>query len=243
MPSRNTSNQVRYVFQPKSTLIVEAQYFTNPGSVGWTPQRPTSQGSQYSPLPGMFSVTSPALHLVSLQPPAAPHMSNVPLPNTSPSYPSRSAMPDAFPVDLTRDIDFNSLAGRISNRTVPAQTTIHIVPTSGDRLLFDISTGDRPMTTISVIRRLHSLIRAPLSIEFLSQLPFDVQQSVMTYFLAISGRNGSLLWQGFLNRYHNAQGPTGAVLLQGHFYVWGLFQDRQSHWVLNVDIPRARHAV
>ncbi|KAJ7268587.1 hypothetical protein C8J57DRAFT_1717276 [Mycena rebaudengoi] len=216
MPSRNTSNQVRYVFQPKSTLIVEAQYFTNSESAVWTPRRPTSQGSQYSPLPVMSSMESPALHL--LQPPAAPRMSN----STS-----------------LRDIDFNSLAGRISSRTVPAQTIIHIVPTSGDRLLFDISTGDRPMTTISVIRRLHSLIRAPLSIEFLSQLPFDVQQSVMTYFLAISGRNGSLLWQGFLNRYHNAQGPTGAVLLQGHFYVWGLFQDRQSHWVLNVDIPRA----
>ncbi|KAJ6611968.1 hypothetical protein B0H10DRAFT_2192666 [Mycena sp. CBHHK59/15] len=94
------------------------------------------------------------------------------------------------------------------------------------------------MTAVSIIHRLHALIRAPLSLQlYRSELPPDVKQAVYNYFLLQSGPNGSRIWEAFLREYTQPEGPTGAVLLQGHLHVWGLLQDHHSRWILSVDVP------
>ncbi|KAJ7481983.1 hypothetical protein FB451DRAFT_1237715 [Mycena latifolia] len=101
-----------------------------------------------------------------------------------------------------------------------------------------MSTGDSPTTAFAVIRRLQTVMRAPLSLEiFSTKLPPATGQSVRCYFLSRSGKDGALLWQGFLNGARHPQGPKGAVLLRGHCFMWGFSQDYQGQWQVHVDVP------
>jgi hypothetical protein len=106
-----------------------------------------------------------------------------------------------------------------------------------DRSLLQITTERRPAREFSVIRRLQSILREPLSLQVFTKLRPDVQVSVREYFLARSGPNSALIWQSFLGGVEHPQGPKGVVLLQGHTYMWGLSQELNGHWVLHVDLP------
>ncbi|KAJ7137018.1 hypothetical protein C8R44DRAFT_848438 [Mycena epipterygia] len=187
----------------------------------------------------MVGPLPPALHL--LQPPAAPRLLNVSLPDMTATFvlpPATTTRRDVFPIDLSRDLDLELLSRALPDFTIPAQTTIHVLPTSRDRALIELNAGRRPTTAMSIIRRLHSVMRAPLSLQVYQILPYDVQQSVFNYFMSCWPNEGRR-WQDFLNGYSHSQGPTGAVLLQGHFYLWGFSQDHASRWIVDVDVRRA----
>jgi hypothetical protein len=116
---------------------------------------------------------------------------------------------------------------------------MHVLPTARDRSLIQLPSGDVPTTSIAVIRRLHAVMRAPLSLQvYRSQLSPDVQQAVYSYFISRSGPDGRRLWRNFLNGHHHPQGPMGDVLLQGHVLLWGVRQDGHGQWVVDVDVPR-----
>ncbi|KAJ7478086.1 hypothetical protein FB451DRAFT_181583 [Mycena latifolia] len=185
------------------------------------------------------SLPVPASHL--LQPPPAPRLRNIPLPDAAVARRRSRARPthqDVFPIDLTNDVDFDLLAGRIQNCSIPPHTTIDILPTSRECILVQMTTGDRPTSTFAVIRRLQAIIRAPLSLQlFTTELPLAARQSVRGYFLSCSGQDGAGLWQGFLNGARHPQGPRGAILLRGHCFMWGFSQDYQGQWAVHVDVP------
>jgi hypothetical protein len=150
---------------------------------------------------------------------------------------------ERFPIDLSRDLDLEQLAECLPgpNCSIPPGTTIHILPTRGDHELYQFRTGDRPTTAHSVIRYLHSFIRAPLSLQlYSSELSPDVRRAVRRYFLASNGPDGRRLWRAFLDGHRHSRGPTGATLLQNHCHVWRFSQDRLSRWVVDVDVPRLR---
>ncbi|KAF7358894.1 hypothetical protein MSAN_01229700 [Mycena sanguinolenta] len=157
--------------------------------------------------------SSPQLH--RLQPPPAPRLQPVPLPPTA---------ADVFPIDLADEIDFQVLARGISNFSIPLHTIVYVLPASRACSLLQIETKDRHSRAFSVIRRLQSILREPLSLHvYRTQLQPAVQESVRQYFLSQSGRNGVHLWQGFLNGFQHRDGPRGLVLLQGHSDMWGVF--------------------
>ncbi|KAF8192377.1 hypothetical protein K438DRAFT_1970178 [Mycena galopus ATCC 62051] len=169
------------------------------------------------------------------QPPPTPRPQNVPLPNVSPTYVVQVPpfVRDVFPIDLTDEIDFS--APGMSNFTLPPRTTVYVLPASRDRSLLQIETGDRTTSAFSVIRKLQSILHAPLSLhKYRTQLQPIVQESVRQYFLSQSGYNGTQLWQGFLSGF---EGPSGLVLLQGHSDLWGFSQDYSGQWIIHVDRP------
>ncbi|KAF7341501.1 hypothetical protein MVEN_01887600 [Mycena venus] len=202
------------------------------------------------PLPEManpFSPQSreasfPASSLYSLQPPSAPRMRNVPLPSVWAGHiatPPQVLAWEPFPIDLRSDLDLEHLTRAIGNHRISPQSTICIFPTARDRTLFEITSGDTPTTSISIIRRLCAILRAPLSLRvYQLELSPDAQQAVCSYFLSRSGPNGRRLWQDFLNGHHHPQGPTGEVLLQGHVLLWGFKKDGQHRWIVDVDVQR-----
>ncbi|KAJ7473245.1 hypothetical protein FB451DRAFT_290409 [Mycena latifolia] len=185
------------------------------------------------------SLHVPAPHL--LQPPPAPRLRNIPLPNPTVARRRPRARPthqDVFPIDLTTDVDFDLLTGRIQNCSIPPHTTIDILPASRECILLQMNTGDHPTTTFAIIRRLQTIMRAPLSLQvFSTELPPAARQFVRSYFLARGGQDGARLWQGFLKGARHPQGPRGAVLLRGHCFMWGFSQDHQGQWVVHVDVP------
>ncbi|KAJ7443112.1 hypothetical protein FB451DRAFT_1568729 [Mycena latifolia] len=201
--------------------------WASPGLPSWVP---------YSPQGALSPLSAPALHL--LQPPPAPRLRTVPLPRTSTartSLPAVVTARDLFPIDLSRDLDLRLLARAITNYRIPPRTAIDVLPTSRDRALIQLDSGRRPTTAVAVVRSLHSLMRAPLSLEvYESDLAPEVQRSVCEYFLAHSGPDGRRLWRDFLDGYDHPRGPMGAVLLQGHFNLWGFSQDNHLRWVMNV---------
>ncbi|KAF8198831.1 hypothetical protein K438DRAFT_1759479 [Mycena galopus ATCC 62051] len=176
-----------------------------------------------------------------LQPPPAPRLQNVPLPNVSPTYAHAQAPPiveDVFPIDLTNEIDFVLLARGIPNFALPLRTTIDVLPASQDGSLLQIETGNRASSAFSVIHKLHSILHAPLSLQkYCTQFQPIVQESVRQYFLSQSGRNGANLWQGFLSGFEHPEGPSGIVLLLGHSDLWGFSQDLSGQWAIHVDRP------
>ncbi|KAJ7633687.1 hypothetical protein B0H17DRAFT_1280578 [Mycena rosella] len=117
-------------------------------------------------------ISVPELYL--LQPPPAPRLPNIPLPDFAvahrhPPAPSRR---DVLPIDLNNEVDFELLAGSIPNYSIPPHTTIDILPSSREFILLQITTGDRPTTAFSVIRSLQRIMRAPLSLQvFTAELP------------------------------------------------------------------------
>lgn len=177
-----------------------------------------------------------------MKPPPAPRMRNVPLPNVWPDLvagqraaPSR----DAFSIDLGSDLDLEHLTRALGNHRISPHSTIHVLPTTRDRALLQITSGDMPTTSISFIRRLWSLIRASLSLQvYQSELSPEGQQAVCSYFLSRSGPNGTRLWQDFINGHHHPQGPKGEVLLQGHLLLWGFRRDGRCRWIVDVDVQR-----
>ncbi|KAJ7142405.1 hypothetical protein C8R44DRAFT_974171 [Mycena epipterygia] len=185
----------------------------------------------------------PAPHLPSflplqLQPPPAPRLRNVPLPELGSRQDHPYAPPtrqDAFPVDLTSEVDFEILARSMPNYSIAPHTKIFILPASRDGVLMELNTGDRSSSTFSVIRLLQAVMRAPLSLQTYHDLEAPAQQSVRSYFLLRSGRHGARLWQGFLHGSRHPQGPSGAVMLRGKFYMWGFSPDHRGRWVLDVD--------
>ncbi|KAJ6583630.1 hypothetical protein DFH09DRAFT_1436176, partial [Mycena vulgaris] len=221
-------------------LILDTKRNGTDAGGGWTLADASSSWVPYSPQP---TVPTTAPHL--LQPPRAPRMCTVPLPRPvarippAPFTPGAMTGQDLFPIDLGSDLDLELLSRTIPNYRIPPEMTIHILPTSRDRSLVQLNSGNRPTTVISVIRRLQSLIRAPLSLRvYHSELSPEVQQSVFEYFLSCSGPDGRRLWRDFLDGYHHPLGPTGAALLQGHFHLWGISQDYLSRWVVDVDVQR-----
>ncbi|KAJ6538136.1 hypothetical protein B0H19DRAFT_1382679 [Mycena capillaripes] len=196
-------------------------------------------GGPNSPQSTVSSLTASALHL--LQPPPAPRMRSVPLPNVRGAHvvPRAVTTRESFPIDLTSDLDLEHLTRALGNHNISPYSTIHVLPTSRDRSLLQITSGDMPTTPISVIRRLRSVTRAPLSLQvYRSELPPDTQQAVCSYFLSRSGSNGRRLWQDFLNGHRHPRGPTGEDLLQGHVFLWGFWQDGHRQWIVDVDVPR-----
>ncbi|KAF7358873.1 hypothetical protein MSAN_01227500 [Mycena sanguinolenta] len=183
--------------------------------------------------------SSPQLH--RLQPPPAPRLPPVPLPNLPPTYthaPAPLTAGDVFPIDLADEIDFQVLARGISDFSIPPHTIVYVLPASRACSLLQIETKDRPSRAFSVIRRLQSILREPLSLHvYRTQLQPVVQESVRRYFLSQSGRNGAHLWQGFLNGLQHRDGPRGLVLLQGHSDMWGFSQDHGGQWVIHVEMP------
>ncbi|KAJ7249757.1 hypothetical protein B0H12DRAFT_1324398 [Mycena haematopus] len=137
--------------------------------------------------------------------------------------------PRALPIDLQINLDLEQLAQAVGNYIISPNSTIDVVPTARDRTLIRITLGDEPTTASSFIRRLWSVMRAPLSLQYYQwELSPDVQDAVFRYFLSRSGPHGRRLWQDFLNGHHHPQGPAGAVLLQGHFFLWGIWKDENS---------------
>ncbi|KAF8192382.1 hypothetical protein K438DRAFT_2018066 [Mycena galopus ATCC 62051] len=173
-----------------------------------------------------------------LQPPPAPRLGNIPLPSLSPTYAHSQAPPfggDVFPIDLTNEIDFSLLARGMLNFALPPRTTVYVLPASRDHSLLQVETGDRTASAFSVIRKLQSILNAPLSLQkYRTQLQPVIQESVRQYFLSESGYNGVQLWQGFLSGF---EGPSGLVVLQGHSDLWGLSQDHSGQWIIHVDKP------
>ncbi|KAJ6526793.1 hypothetical protein B0H19DRAFT_1275628 [Mycena capillaripes] len=206
-------------------------------------QTPNSSYARYSPYgENQLLYNAPALyHPLQLQPPSKPRRKNIPLPSLSTSHStsqSTRARRDVFPIDLTDDVDFELLADGIGNFPIPLHTTVYVMPSSRERSLLQITTGNRPARAFSVIRRVQSIIRAPLSLEvYLTQLKPVVQASVREYFMSQSGSYGAQLWQEFLNGAQHSLGPKGVVLLQGHIYMWGFSQDHFGTWMLHVDAP------
>ncbi|KAJ7914690.1 hypothetical protein B0H13DRAFT_2325012 [Mycena leptocephala] len=210
---------------------------TPQGKPGWTLP---DIGGPYSPPPAGSSLPSTAPHL--LQPPYAPRMRNVPLPAV---YGGPIAMLPAathrepFPIDLRSDLDLEHLTQALGNHRISSHSTVHVLPTARDRPLIQLRLGDEPTTSITLIRRLHAVMCAPLSLRvYRSELSPDVQQAVCGYFVARSEPNGRRLWQDFLNGHHHPQGPKGEDLLQGHFLLWGVWQDGHAQWVVDADVPR-----
>ncbi|KAJ7436711.1 hypothetical protein FB451DRAFT_1570977 [Mycena latifolia] len=213
--------------------------FPNSTPPGQNPPSPYTVNHHSLPVPAphLVSPRSSRKHVhnllfglrLQLQPPPAPRLRNIPLPD---------AAVDVFPINLTNDVDFDLLAGRIQNCSIPPHTTIDILPASRECILLQMTTGDRPTSTFAVIRRLQAIIRAPLSLQlFTTELPLAARQSVRGYFLSCSGQDGAGLWQGFLNGARHPQGPRGAVLLRGHCFMWGFSQDYQGQWAVHVDAP------
>ncbi|KAJ7473243.1 hypothetical protein FB451DRAFT_1367276 [Mycena latifolia] len=204
----------------------------------WSPDSDSS-GENYQMFPNSTppGLPIPAPHL----PPPAPRLRSIPLPDAAVARRRPRARPthqDVFPIDLTNDVDFDLLAGRIQNCSIPPHTTIDILPTSRECILLQMTTGDRPTSTFAIIRRLQTIMRAPLSLQvFTTELPPAARQSVRSYFLARSGQDGVGLWQGFLNGARHPQGPRGAVLLRGHCFMWGFSQDHQGQWGVHVGVP------
>jgi hypothetical protein len=177
------------------------------------------------------------------KPPAAPRLRNVPLPPSSPTY-APTQLPrtgrDIFPIDLTSEIDFEVLAHGLVNFGIPAHTTVYVLPASRDRSLLEIDTGDSPAHAVSIIRRLHSILHAPLSPQvYRNGLQPGVQEAVRRYFQSHNGGNGARLWQRFRNGFEHCDGPRGVVLLQGHTDMWGFSQDHRGQWTIHVDMPLA----
>ncbi|KAJ7321372.1 hypothetical protein DFH08DRAFT_941985 [Mycena albidolilacea] len=174
------------------------------------------------------------------KPPAAPRLRSVPLPAFSPTYAPTQLPPtgrDVFPIDLTSEIDFEVLARGLANFGIPAHTTIYVLPASRDRSLLQIDTGDSPAHAVSIIRRLHSILHAPLSPQvYRTGLQPAVQEAVRRYFHSRGGSNGAHLWHGFMNGFEHCDGPRGVVLLQGHTDMWGFSQDHRGH--SSADIQR-----
>ncbi|KAJ6492021.1 hypothetical protein C8R45DRAFT_190913 [Mycena sanguinolenta] len=224
--------------RPRQTSYESDGRLTFPSS----PPPLAASNSFYSPVSPVDQFhPSPQLH--RLQPPPAPRLQPVPLPNLSPTYTHASVLPtgaDVFPIDLTSEVDFQVLERGVSNFSIPPHTTVYVLPTSQTFSLLQIETKNRPSRALSVIRRLQSILREPLSLDvYRTQLQPVVQEAVRQYFLSQSGRNGAHLWQGFLNGFHHRDGPRGLVLLQGHSDMWGFSQDHGGHWVIHVEVPLA----
>ncbi|KAJ7663229.1 hypothetical protein DFH06DRAFT_1189684 [Mycena polygramma] len=200
------------------------------------PVRSSPPGPYSAPSPASY-LPSPALHL--LQPPPAPRIPTIPLPNVWGGpivlVPNRAPLP----IDLLGDLDLELLTRAIGHHRILQHSTIRVL--AGDRCLLQIISGDAPTTSISFIRRLRRHMRAPLSLHvYRSELPPETQQAVRSYFLSHSGSNGRRLWQGFLNGHRHPRGPTGEVLLQGHLFLWGFRPDGHDCWVVDVDAPQRR---
>lgn len=201
---------------------------------------PDAAPSEASPStsPSQNSLPLSALHL--LQPPSAPRLRNIPLPDPVRGHRRPRAPPsrrNVFPIDLTNDLDFNELASRIEDYIIPPHTAIDIIPTSRDCILLQLDSGDRQTSSVSIIRRLQRLMRAALSLGVFAGLPSDASESVRSHFLSVSGPSGPLLWQEFLNGSPRSDGPRGAVLLRGHCHIWGFSPDYQGKLVVTVAAP------
>ncbi|KAJ7032533.1 hypothetical protein C8F04DRAFT_1107153 [Mycena alexandri] len=209
---------------------------------GWMPNSapPAAQVANpfSSPYPVDQSLPGPALHLQ--QPPRAPRLPNVPLPNNSSTpwgAPAAQTRQDVFPIDLTNAVDFHALARGLENVSIPEGATIYVLPPSRDRCLLQVPTPGGRMTTFSFIQYLQSKMRAPLTLEdFNTLLSPAAQQAVQRHFLSRS-RNGERLWEGFVNGARAPRGPKGVVLLQGHHYLWGFSQDQLGEWIMDVNVP------
>ncbi|KAJ7663237.1 hypothetical protein DFH06DRAFT_1189741 [Mycena polygramma] len=176
---------------------------------------------------------------LQLQPPPAPRIPTIPLPNVWGGQIVLVPHREPFPIDLLGNLDLELLTRAIGNHYIQPHSTIRVL--APDRCLLHIISGDAPTTPISFIRRLRRLMRAPLSLHvYRSELPPETQQAVRSYFLSHSGSNGRRLWQDFLNGHRHPQGPTGEVLLQGHFFLWGFRQDGHDCWVVHVEAPQHR---
>ncbi|KAJ6464882.1 hypothetical protein C8R45DRAFT_1023444 [Mycena sanguinolenta] len=197
-------------------------------------------------LPSPQSVSSVWFRPPVLQhppPPLAPRIRTIPLPSVEVGpvpQPLAETHRESFPIDLKIDLDLEHLERAVGNHIIPARSTIHIVPTARDRPLIQISLGEVPTTAILFIRRLCSVMRAPLSLQYYqSELSADIQDTIFRYFLSCRGPNGRRLWRDFLDGHHHPYGPTGEVLLQGHFFLWGIWEDAHSRWFVDVDIQRS----
>ncbi|KAK7036170.1 hypothetical protein R3P38DRAFT_617345 [Favolaschia claudopus] len=205
-----------------------------------TSPQATAQNSPQTSSPVLQSPSSLPLH--RLQPPPAPRLQSIPLPNLSPTNPQGPTFSTrgtgVFPVDLLNDIDFEVLARSVSNFRIPSHTTIYVAPSSRDRFLFHIDTGDRPLRVFSILRRVQSILRAPLSLQvYQTQVSPATQESVRQHFLSRNGPDAARLWRNFLNGFEHGDGPRGEILLQGHSDMWGFSQDHGGEWVIHVDVP------
>ncbi|KAJ6566804.1 hypothetical protein B0H19DRAFT_1138617 [Mycena capillaripes] len=239
-PMLALSRQLMYPHQPSNAQENQGHgkrrtTFPSSSSPAQTSNSPYARYSPYGE--NQLLCNAPALY----HPPSTPRIQHIPLPNVAPVHNTPQApriRRDVFPIDLTNDVDFELLADGIGNFPLPLHTTVYVMPSSRERSLLQITTGNRPARAFSVIRRVQSIIRAPLSLEvYLTQLQPAVQASVREYFLFQSGSYGVQLWQEFLNGAQHPQGPKGVVLLQGHIYMWGFSQDHFGKWVLHVDAP------
>ncbi|KAF8168960.1 hypothetical protein K438DRAFT_242045 [Mycena galopus ATCC 62051] len=196
-----------------------------------------------------YAASSSGLHCISLsfalfytayEATAYPRLLTIPLPSIEAGQISQVAAPrPLFPIDLRIDQEIEHLAQAVGDYTISSRSTIDILPTARDRPLIQITSGDRPTTPISFIRRLCSIMRAPLSLQYYqSELPPAVQEAVFRYFLSCNGPDGRRLWQNFLDGHHNPQGPRGEVLLQGHVLLWGIFKNGNYRWSAEVDLLR-----
>ncbi|KAJ6458333.1 hypothetical protein C8R47DRAFT_1163365 [Mycena vitilis] len=207
------------------------------------PSQPPTSRARGQPESGPYLAPPPTSYLPStaphlLQPPPAPRIPTIPLPHVWGAQIVPMLNREPFPIDLLGDLDLELLTRAIGNDRILHHSTIRVL--AADRCLLQIISGDAPTSTISFIRRLRRLIRAPLSLNvYRSELPPETQQAVRSYFLSRSGYNGPRLWLDFLNGHRHPQGPTGEVLLQGHRFLWGFRQDGHD-WVVDVDLQRRR---
>ncbi|KAJ7192691.1 hypothetical protein GGX14DRAFT_406074 [Mycena pura] len=195
------------------------------------------------PLHLNFTASNPPfelLHSFRAQPPPAPRLRNVPLPDTvathwqGPSFPPQPQV-DVLPIDLTGDVDFDVVARILPSHSIPPHTAIHVQSTSRECTFLHFVTQDRPQTAVAVIRRLQALLHAPLSLPHYHAYP--AKRAVHRHFLSRSGHEGVGLWRGFLNGARHPRGPKGADFLRGHSCMWGFSQDYTGGWVINVDVP------
>ncbi|KAF8146662.1 hypothetical protein K438DRAFT_1944477 [Mycena galopus ATCC 62051] len=204
-----------------------------------SPQQAASNQFEYPYSPYSVDQVRFTTQLHRLQPPPPPRLPSVPLPDPSPTHAHVQVSPpsvgDVFPIDLTNEIDFSLLARGMLNFALPPRTTVYVLPASRDRSLLQVETGDRTASAFSVIRKLQSILHAPLSLQkYCTELQPVVQESVRQYFLSQGGYNGPQLWQEFLSGF---DGPSGLMLLQGHSDLWGFSQDHSGQWIIHVDRP------
>ncbi|KAJ7609543.1 hypothetical protein FB45DRAFT_876628 [Roridomyces roridus] len=151
---------------------------------------------------------------------------------------SESLERPAFPIALTRPIDFEHLARNLPNHIIPPDTTIYILPTTRGSPLFNMNSGSGTHDIFSIITQLQTFVHAPLAVaDFRTKLTRTAQRSVRAYFVFRSGHGGARIWRGFLKGRNLVDGPTGADLLRGHTVMWEFFRN-QDQWVMHVDLPR-----
>nr|GAT50671.1 predicted protein [Mycena chlorophos] len=173
-----------------------------------------------------------------LKAPDAPRHSTLPLPGTTQAYGFEAPPAPALPIDLRRSLNHNQLAV-IPNNIIPALEQVLVRTTSNPYgALMQIPAGPTGASAHRIVGDLVARVRAPLDLALFQSLPQSRQTAVWNHFIQREAAAGSI-WMAFLQGQQPQNGPTGADLLEGNIFLWGLTREEATgRWVITLDIPR-----